>query len=203
MESDGVLSTLTVSSRGDAETAAAEPQPNVAESRLAESQPDVVEPRPDVASCAERESARRPVASAGARLGARPSNEAIVAHLFEAFSRRDLASMLPLLHREIVFQPVTAQVTRGGEPYRGHEGMSRYAEDVAAHWDELTVRPAQIRAAGRAVVAIGLVSGRGAAGSFADAPTTWVVKFRDGLVNHVQIFSDARMAHAALVGGDT
>ena len=198
MESDGVLSTLKVSSRGDAETAAAEPQPNVAESR-----PDVAEPRPDVASRAERESARRSVASAGARLGACPPSEAIVARLFEAFSRRDLASMLPLLHREIVFQPVTAQVTRGGEPYRGHDGMRRYAEDVAAQWDELTVRPAQIRAAGRAVVAIGLVSGRGAAGSFADAPTTWVVKFRDGLVNHVQIFSDARMAHAALVGGDT
>ncbi len=198
MESDGVLSTLKVSSRGDAETATAEPQPNVAESR-----PDVAEPRPDVASRAERESARRSVTSAGARLGACPSNEAIVAHLFEAFSRRDLASVLPLLHREIVFQPVTAQVTREGEPYRGHDGMRRYAEDVAAHWDELTVRPAQIRAAGRAVVAIGLVSGRGAAGSFADAPTTWVVKFRDGLVNHVQIFSDARMAHAALVGGDT
>ena len=213
MESDGVLSTLTVSSRGDAEMAAAEPQPNVAESRpdVAEHRSDVpsrAEPdvasraEPDVASRAERESARRPVASAGARLGARPSNEAVVARLFEAFSRRDLASVLPLLHREIVFQPVTAQVTREGEPYRGHDGMRRYAEDVAAHWDELTVRPAQIRAAGRAVVAIGLVSGRGAAGSFADAPTTWVVKFRDGLVNHVQIFSDARMAHAALVGGD-
>jgi ketosteroid isomerase-like protein len=125
--------------------------------------------------------------------------EEVVVRLFEAFSRRDLESALALVHPEVVFEPMTAAVTRAGEPYRGHEGIRRYSQDVEAHWEELTVHPAQIRAAGRAVVALGLVSGRGAGGSFQDAPTTWVVKFKDGVVVHAQIFSDARNVVSALV----
>jgi ketosteroid isomerase-like protein len=130
------------------------------------------------------------------------SKEQIVASLFDAFSRHDFLSALPLLHPEVVFQPMTAEVTRAGEPYRGHEGIRRYAEDVESYWEELTVHPAQIRAAGRAVVVLGLASGSGPAGSFENAPTTWVIKFKDGLVFAVQIFSDARHVVGALVGED-
>jgi ketosteroid isomerase-like protein len=125
--------------------------------------------------------------------------EEVVARLFEAFSRRDVESALALVHPEVVFEPMTAAVTRAGESYRGHEGIRRYAQDVESHWEVLTVHPAQVRAAGRAVVALGLVSGRGPGGSFEDAPTTWVVKFRDGVVAHAQIFSDARNVVSALV----
>jgi ketosteroid isomerase-like protein len=128
------------------------------------------------------------------------SPEGTVARLFEAFSRRELADALALLHPEVVFQPMTAEVTQAGEPYCGHEGIRRYAADVEAQWDELTLHPTQIRAAGQAVVALGLVSGSGRAGSFEDAPTTWVFKFRDGLVVHAQIFSEARHVFEALVG---
>lgn len=127
-----------------------------------------------------------------------PSMEEIAAHLFAAFNRRDLSIILALVHPEVVFEPMTATVTRAGEPYRGHDGIRRYAEDVESHWAELTVHPTQIRAAGQAVVALGLVSGRGAEGSFEGAPTTWVMRFRDGLVVHAQIFSDERNVQVAL-----
>lgn len=127
------------------------------------------------------------------------TKEEVVAHLFEAFSRRDLANILAWMHPQVVFQPVTATVTQAGEPYRGHEGIRRYAADVETHWEELTIRTKQIRCAGRAVVAIGLVNGRGKGGAFEDAPTTWVVKFKDDLVAHIQIFSDERNAVNALV----
>jgi ketosteroid isomerase-like protein len=130
------------------------------------------------------------------------SKEGIVARLFEAFSRHDLLSALSLVHPEVVFQPMTAEVTRAGEPYRGHDGIRRYSEDIETHWEELAIHPTQIRAAGRAVVALGLVSGSGPAGSFENAPTTWVFKFKDGLVFGVQIFSDARNVVGALVGDD-
>lgn len=126
------------------------------------------------------------------------TKEEIVRSLFDAFSRREVESTLDLLDPEVVFQPMTAQVTQAGEPYRGHEGMRRYAADVQEQWDELTLRPTQIRAAGDAVVALGLVSGSGHAGSFADAPTTWVFKFRDDRVAHVQIFSEERHVFEAL-----
>jgi ketosteroid isomerase-like protein len=128
------------------------------------------------------------------------SKEDIVVRLFEAFSGRELTAALAWLHPEVVFRPMTAQVTQAGEPYRGHEGILRYAADIEAQWDELTLHPTQIRAAGNAVVALGLVSGRGHAGSFADAPTTWVFKFKDDLVIDAQIFSETRNVFEALVG---
>jgi ketosteroid isomerase-like protein len=127
------------------------------------------------------------------------SKESIIACLFDAFSRRELPDALEWLHPQVVFRPMTAQVTQAGEPYCGHAGIRRYAADFEASWDELIVRPTQIRAAGNAVVALGLVSGRGPAGSFQDAPTTWVFKFKDGLVIDAQIFSEARNVFEALV----
>jgi ketosteroid isomerase-like protein len=126
----------------------------------------------------------------------------IVARLFEAFNHRDLPAILALVHPDVVFQPMTATVTQAGKPYHGYEGIRRYARDIETHWEELAVHPKQIRAAGQAVVALGLVSGRGAGGSFRDAPTTWVVKFRDGLVASTQIFSDERNVVHALLGED-
>jgi ketosteroid isomerase-like protein len=128
--------------------------------------------------------------------------EQVVARLFDAFSRREIEEALAFLHSEVVFQPMTAQVTRAGEPYCGHEGIRRYAADVESQWEELTLQPTQIRAAGKAVVALGLVSGSGHAGSFADAPTTWVFKFRDDLVIHAQIFSETRNVFEALGAED-
>ncbi len=141
-----------------------------------------------------------PSSGSGPREASSPqTKEQVVVSLFEAFSRRDLPSALGLVHPEVVFQPMTAAVTQAGEPYLGHEGIRRYAEDVERHWVQLTIRPKQIRSAGRAVVVLGLVSGRGPGGSFEDTPTTWVVKFKDGLVAHAQIFSDERNVVDALV----
>jgi ketosteroid isomerase-like protein len=132
----------------------------------------------------------------------RASKEEAVARLFQAFGRRELTEegVLALAHPEIVFEPMTARVTQDGEPYRGHAGIRRYAQDLAAHWSELRIDLTQIRAAGDAVVALGLVSGRGPAGGFENVPATWVIKFRDGLVAHVRVFSDERPMVDALLG---
>lgn len=116
--------------------------------------------------------------------------EQVVICLFEAFSRRRLEDALPLLTDDVVFAPMTAQVTRAGEPYRGHEGIRGYIADVERQWEELVLRPSQIKAAGDAVVALGLVSGRGAAGEFKDVPATWMFKFRGDRVAQIQIFSE-------------
>jgi ketosteroid isomerase-like protein len=126
------------------------------------------------------------------------AKEQVVVDLFDAFSSRRLADALPLLTDDVVFVPMTARVTQAGEPYRGHDGMRRYFSDVEAQWTQLTLRPTQIKAAGNAVVALGLVSGSGAAGSFESAPTTWMFKFRGERVASIQIFSDAAHVLEAL-----
>ncbi len=122
----------------------------------------------------------------------------IAQQLFDAFNARELEATLSLLHPDIVFEPVSGAVLNDGEPYRGHEGMRRYYADVQAHWQELTVNPVHLREAGNAVVALGHVSGASAAGALRDAPTTWVFKFHDALVLHLQVFSDERLAREAL-----
>jgi ketosteroid isomerase-like protein len=127
----------------------------------------------------------------------RPRTE-IAQQLFDAFNARDLEVTLTLLHPDVVFEPVSGAVLNDGEPYRGHEGMRRYFADVQAHWRELTVSPVHLRAAGNAVVALGHASGASAAGALRDAPTTWVFKFDNDLVVHIQIFSDERLAREAL-----
>jgi ketosteroid isomerase-like protein len=126
------------------------------------------------------------------------SRTKIAQQLFDAFNARDLGAALSLLHPDVVFEPVSGAVLNDGEPYRGHDGMRRYFADVRAHWRELTVNPMHLREAGEAVVALGHASGSSAAGALRDAPTTWVFKFDDGLVVHIQIFSDERLAREAL-----
>jgi ketosteroid isomerase-like protein len=122
----------------------------------------------------------------------------IAQRLFDAFNARDLDTALSLLHPDVVFEPVSGAVLNDGEPYRGYEGMRRYFADVQAHWHELTVNPVHLREAGNAVVALGHASGASAAGALREAPTTWVFKFDAGLVAHIQIFSDERLAREAL-----
>ncbi len=126
--------------------------------------------------------------------------ERVVARLFEAFSERRLEEALPLLTEDVVFQPMTARVTQAGAPYVGHEGIRRYIADVEEHWEELTLRPTQIKAAGQAAVAMGMVSGRGKGGRFENAATTWMFKFRGDRVASIQIFSDTAHVSEALVG---
>lgn len=122
----------------------------------------------------------------------------IAQRLFDAFNARRLEDTLSLLHPDIVFEPVSGAVLNDGEPYRGHAGMRRYYADVRTHWRELTVNPVHLREAGNAVVALGHVNGASEAGVLRDASTTWVFKFEDGLVTHIQVFSDERLAREAL-----
>ncbi len=125
--------------------------------------------------------------------------DGLVRRLLEAFNRRDVEAVLCLLHKDVVFEPVSGLLLNSGQPYIGHAGVRLYFEHVSEHWRELQVTPFQIRAAGTAVVALGQTSGEGAGGALDAVPTTWVFKFRDGLVAQVQIFSDERLARRALL----
>lgn len=130
--------------------------------------------------------------------GASAEANELVQQLFQAFNSRDIETALTLLHRDVVFEPISAVVLNEGQPYLGHEGIRLYFEHVSKHWRKLEVNPIQIRAAGMAVVALGQTSGVGPGGSLVAAPTTWLFKFRDGLVAELQIFSDERLARRAL-----
>ena len=52
---------------------------------------------------------------------------------FEAFAARDVDAALAVMDEGVEFLPVTANLTTGGVPYRGHDGIRSYLEDVAGH----------------------------------------------------------------------
>ena len=109
------------------------------------------------------------------------SNVDIARRAFEAFGERDLAGVLAVMDEDVEFLPPTATLTRDGEPYRGHEGIARYLDDVGRVWKELRVYPSEYRDLGDTVVALGRIHARGG-GMIIDRPTGWVWRIRDGKI---------------------
>jgi ketosteroid isomerase-like protein len=118
--------------------------------------------------------------------------------IFERFSRRDVRGLLELCDPELVFMPVTAMVAADGEPYRGHDGITRYMADVARVWEELTVDPVEFHRAGEdTVVTVGRVYAWGV-GRVIDAPVGWVWRFGpDGKAVYGRVYESRRDALAA------
>jgi ketosteroid isomerase-like protein len=127
-----------------------------------------------------------------------------VQEAFDAFSRRDEAGLIAALHEDVVVHLPTADVTRGGEPYRGAAGISEYFADVAAVWNELRIELYEYHERDDLVVAIGRAYGWGG-GRVVDVPTGWVWEMRDGRAISIRVFerpADALEAAGIAAGGD-
>lgn len=111
----------------------------------------------------------------------------LVRRMFTAFAARDLDAMLPTMHEDVDFLPVTANITTGGAPYRGHDGIARYLRDVEEVWPQLRIYPDDIRDMGDCVVVIGRVRARGG-GMIIDRPTGWVFNMREGRIVRGRVY---------------
>ncbi|HET8536317.1 MAG TPA: nuclear transport factor 2 family protein [Solirubrobacteraceae bacterium] len=118
--------------------------------------------------------------------------------LFERFSQRDVPGLLSLCADDVEFLPVTAMVASDGEPYLGHEGITRYVADVARVWEELTVEPSEFHRAGDdTVVSVGRVYAWGV-GRVIDAPVGWLWRFGpDGKAVYGRVYESRAEALAA------
>jgi ketosteroid isomerase-like protein len=114
-------------------------------------------------------------------------NVDVVRRMFAAFAERDLDAMLATMDEEVEFLPVTANLTTGGVPYRGHEGIARYLEDLKGVWPELRIHPGEMRDLGDVVLTLGRVRARGG-GMILDRPTGWVFKMRDGRILRARVY---------------
>jgi ketosteroid isomerase-like protein len=114
-------------------------------------------------------------------------NVEVVRRMFAAFAERDLAGMLPAMDEEVEFLPVSANLTTGGVPYHGHDGIARYLEDVERVWPQLRLYPEEISDVGDCVVVIGRVRARGG-GMIIDRPTGWVFNMRDGRIVRGRVY---------------
>jgi ketosteroid isomerase-like protein len=125
-----------------------------------------------------------------------PDNAEIVRRAFDAFSRRDLATLLTLADPAIEFSPATARLAGRAEPYRGHDGLRTYLADVARVWQELRSEPDEFLEVGDVVVCTGRVYAWGV-GRVIDAPAGWVWRLRDGLLLEGRVYENRREALAA------
>jgi ketosteroid isomerase-like protein len=116
------------------------------------------------------------------------ANVDLARRAFEAFSTRDVDAVVDVMSGDIEFLPVTANLTTGGTPYRGHDGIRAYVDDVARVWDDLRVYPSEFRDLGDCVVALGRIHARGG-GMIIDRPTGWVWKMRDGKIVWGRVFA--------------
>jgi ketosteroid isomerase-like protein len=123
----------------------------------------------------------------------------LVRGMFEAFANRDLAAMLTTMHPEVDFLPVTANLTTGGVPYRGFDGIERYMEDVARVWPELRLFPGEMRDLGDRVMVLGRVLARGG-GMIIDRPTGWLFAILDGKILRVRVYASHAETLAAAGG---
>jgi ketosteroid isomerase-like protein len=121
----------------------------------------------------------------------------IVRRAFAAFEHRDPEALIAICRPDMVFEPVTAQIAAGGEPYRGYEGMRAYLEDVARTWQELRPEPdTWYLRDGGVVVATGRVYAWGA-GRVVDSPAGWLWRVEAGRLAYGRVFETAGAALAA------
>jgi ketosteroid isomerase-like protein len=113
----------------------------------------------------------------------------MVRRVFEAFTERDVDAVLELADPDVEFYAPTGSIAGHDEPYRGHDGMRQYFEDVARIWEELEVIPHEYRELDDTVVALGRVYGRGLDGLLVDSPTGWIWKLRNGKIYECRVYT--------------
>jgi ketosteroid isomerase-like protein len=113
----------------------------------------------------------------------------LVRQVLDSFARRDVQAALELADPrvELVF-PATADVTRGGKPYRGFEGVFAYFRDIARVWDELEIVPRDFREVADDVLVFGRLRARRVGGLLLDVPAQWLFQIRDGKVVYVHSY---------------
>jgi diguanylate cyclase (GGDEF)-like protein len=124
-----------------------------------------------------------------------PDPVGLVRAAFAAFAARDLDAIARLCLPDIVLRPHIMSEPSGRDapspgrhgPYRGHDGIREYLEDVAESWDGLRLTPVVFRPEPHSVIVFGHAD--------PDAGTTgepvsllWVWQLRDGLIASVEAF---------------
>jgi ketosteroid isomerase-like protein len=126
-------------------------------------------------------------------------NLALARRMFDAFAARDVEAAIEVSADDVEFLPVTANLTTGGVPYRGHEGIARYFADVGDVWSDVRLYPDELRDLGDCVLVLGRVHARGG-GMIIDQPTGWLWRFRGGKISWGRVYGSHEEALEAAAG---
>jgi ketosteroid isomerase-like protein len=115
---------------------------------------------------------------------------------YDAF-RRDPDGLFSMLHPDIEWHPLTGALVEG-VPYRGHEGIRQYFDDLAESWEASWVAADRLLDAGDCVVVIGRIHSCGkGSGVEMEIPAAWVWKVREGRVTYMRVYLDRSEAFEA------
>ena len=117
-------------------------------------------------------------------------SQQLVERLFDAFNRRDAATIIDLCDDRMEFFAVTAEEAGRTNPYVGKEGLSSYLDDVARVWEELLITPTEVEQQGDAVLVRGRVYLRSRALGIRDMPAAWIWELDEGRFIRGRAFAD-------------
>jgi ketosteroid isomerase-like protein len=117
-------------------------------------------------------------------------SQQLVERLFDAFNRRDAATIVDLCDDRMEFFAVTAEEAGRTNPYVGKEGLSSYLEDVARIWEELLITPTEVEQQGDSLIVRGRVYLRSRALGIRDMPAAWIWDLHEGRFIRGRAFAD-------------
>ena len=123
----------------------------------------------------------------------------LIPNLFDAFNDRDEERLRELADPEFVWDAPTAAMAGREGPYRGHEGLHDYLEDVGKLWEEMKATPIQVRMRDEEVFVVGRLYARGMNLGIRDLPVAWSRTLRTRRCVAGAVHADPR--RAALAAG--
>jgi ketosteroid isomerase-like protein len=111
----------------------------------------------------------------------------VVRALYRAFAERDLEAALPLMAPDVeLHADGTARAAGRSGPYRGHDGIRAYFEDVQRVWDQIALFADDFRVVPGFVVVMGHVEFT-RDGEPAQRAVVWTWRLRDGLATYMRV----------------
>jgi ketosteroid isomerase-like protein len=132
------------------------------------------------------------------------TTEGLIRRAYDAFAKRDLDTLVSISDDSIELSTVTGLLAGRTGPYRGHEGLAQYMDDLAGTWKRIELRPQQFNEIDAESI---LVFGRVRAWhdkGFLDSANAWLWTVRDDRVIAVKVFADpgeARTVFGDALGG--
>jgi ketosteroid isomerase-like protein len=131
------------------------------------------------------------------------SDRILVERLFDAFNRRDAATIAELCDERMEFFPVTAAAVGRKAPYVGPEGLHQYLGDIARIWEELLILPKQVEGDGNRLLVRGRVYLRSRKLGIRDMPAAWIWELEGGRFVRGEVFADPEQAASSFAAAST
>ncbi|MCA1695965.1 MAG: nuclear transport factor 2 family protein [Actinobacteria bacterium] len=107
-------------------------------------------------------------------------NVEIVRNWVAAINRGDTTELVELADPTVEYMPYLGSLL-GSDPYRGHEGLRRYVDDLAEAWERYEVEIGELRDLGDDVLMIGRLKATGrSSGLEVEEEMAWLHSFRPG-----------------------